>query len=172
MNIRDVLRPSVRERTVSAERRPQKKSASFTPQKNTDRLTLSKEALAFVKEQNRLAWEKTPEQEASSPLKQLEKDQKKQEKCMIIASRLRRGDKIPPEDEKYLMVHDPSFYLLSLSQRKENPHPKEWESILDEEDLKELESIESGESAGSDGISAMSMSRAPAAAPVTGAGEI
>ena len=59
-----------------------------------------------------------------------------------------------------------------ISQRKENPHPKEWESILDEEDLKELESIESGESAGSDGISAMSMSRAPAAAPITGAGEI
>ncbi len=136
MNIRDVLRPSIREQASAARQKPQKKT--FVPQSSTDRLTLSRQALAYLQQQNQLAWEKPAETEGSSPLNILEKNRNREEKCQMIAARLRRGDKVPPEDEKYLMKHDPAFYLLALSQRKEKPNPKQWESVLNEEDLREL----------------------------------
>lgn len=144
MNIRDILRPSLREQAARTERKPQKStsaSASFVPKRSTDRLTLSKAALSFVQEQNRLAWEERPEKKESSPLKALEKEQSTQDKLMKIAARLRKGDHVPPEDEAYLMKHDPAFYMLTMSQRKENPHPKKWETLLSDEDRQELNEV-------------------------------
>lgn len=140
MNIKDALRPSLRGQAARTERKPQKTttaSAPSVPKRSTDRLTLSRAALSFVQEQNRLAWEE-PEKSESSPLKALEKEQSTQDKLLKIASRLRRGDHVPPEDEAYLMQHDPAFYLLTMSQRKENPHPQKWKSVLTDEDRREL----------------------------------
>lgn len=148
MNIREVLRPAVRGQAAQAGRKPAQTEAkvSFTPKRSTDRLTLSRQALDFVQEQNRLAWEEKPEQSSSSPLDSFAKEQKTQDKLLKIAARLRRGDRVPPEDEAYLMKHDPSFYVLAMAQRKENPHPKEWESLLSEEDLREMSEPDTGAS--------------------------
>ena len=54
------------------------------------------------------------------------------QRCQEIARRLMRGDRVPPEDEQYLMTNDPKGYKLALAARKPNPHPKEWESVLED----------------------------------------
>ena len=157
MNIRQILRPSLREQAAAAERKPKKKpAASPLPKKTTDRLTLSKQALAYISEQNKRAWETPPEgsQDQSSQLKMLEKEQKQLDKCLKIASRLRRGDKVPKEDLNYLLKKDPASYMLAMSQRREKPDPKTWDSVLDEEDRREAE-------AGDTTLSAASASPGP-----------
>ena len=164
MNIRDALRPSLREQAARTERKPQKTTtppASFVPKRSTDRLTLSKAALSFVQEQNRLAWEEQPKSSESSPLKSLEKEQSKQNKLMKIAARLRKGDRVPPEDEAYLMEHDPAFYLLTMSQRKENPHPQKWESVLTDEERQELSEAGASEASPSPEMSLPTVSGGP-----------
>ncbi len=44
--------------------------------------------------------------------------------CMEIARRISGGDKVPPEDHKFLMEHDFALYARSILQRfpKSNPH--------------------------------------------------
>lgn len=54
------------------------------------------------------------------------------QRCQEIARRLMRGDRVPPEDEEYLMTNDPKSYKLALAARKPNPSPKEWDSVLPE----------------------------------------
>lgn len=154
MNIRDALRPSIREQAAQTGRKPLKKVStadSFVPKRSTDRLTLSKAALSFVQEQNRLAWEERSGKKESSPLEALEKEQDTQNKLLKIAARLRKGDHVPPEDEAYLMKHDPSFYILTMAQRKENPHPQKWKSVLTDEDRQEL--TEGGADSGTNSLS-------------------
>ena len=64
----------------------------------------------------------------------LSKSLKTMEKCRKIASRIIKGDKVPPQDERYLKDNDPDGYKLALVSRKPKKNPKEWESVLDEED--------------------------------------
>lgn len=137
MNIRQVLRPNLQQQTAAIERKPQKKSASPVAGRRTDRAAWSKQALAFIDEQNRRVWEKTSEKKkdgSGSHLDLLEKGLKAQDKCMKIFARIRNGDIVPPEDLNYLANNDPAALLLAMSQRQEKPNPKEWESVLDEED--------------------------------------
>lgn len=58
-----------------------------------------------------------------------------QMKCLKIAMNMMRGKKVPPEDEKYLMEHDPDGYKMAIAMKvlvKEDK--KECESVLDDED--------------------------------------
>ncbi len=64
----------------------------------------------------------------------LEKMLRAQDLCMKIAARIMRGDKVPPEDEKFLMENDPNGYKLAMACRKPKKHPKEWKSLLKDED--------------------------------------
>ena len=43
------------------------------------------------------------------------------------------GDKVPPEDEKFLQESDPAGYQLAMAARKVKRDPKEWESALEKE---------------------------------------
>ena len=45
-----------------------------------------------------------------------------------------RGDKVPPQDEMYLLDNDPDGYKLALACRKPKEKPKEWESVLKDEE--------------------------------------
>ena len=135
MNIKQVLRPNLQQQATAAERRPQQKQPSPVVRSSTDRAAWSKQALAFVEEQNRIMWEKKPDKEQGSSLfDSLERDMKTQDKCLKIAIRIQKGDKVPPEDLAYLAKTDPKAYMMAIALRHEKPDPKEWESVLDEED--------------------------------------
>ncbi len=104
----------------------------------TDKLSWSQGALAFLQEVNRQDMEKQRKllearQRGSGELDALTKALKTMENCRKIASRIMRGDKVPPQDERYLMENDPDGYKLALVCRKPKEKPKEWESVLGEE---------------------------------------
>lgn len=55
-------------------------------------------------------------------------------KCLTIAQRISRGDKVPLKDMKYLMEHEPDLYKQAIMLRQPNDKPKEYDSVLDEDD--------------------------------------
>ena len=58
-----------------------------------------------------------------------------QMKCLKIAMNIMKGKKVPPEDERYLMEHDPEGYKLALAMRgMEKEDDEECESVLKDED--------------------------------------
>lgn len=74
-----------------------------------------------------------------------------QMKCLKIAMNMMKGKKVPPEDERYLMEHDPNGYKVAIAMKalvKEDK--KECKSVLDDEDKngdKTEESSDGGEPA-------------------------
>lgn len=116
----------------------------------TDKLTLSRQALAFVQEQNRKMWEAAQQREqrrqdrmndrlsalesSRQELDFLDKQMKVMDKCLKIAASIMKGNRVPPEDLRYLMENDPEGYKLAMAMRRENPDPKDEESVLDDGD--------------------------------------
>lgn len=103
--------------------------------------------------------EKTGNSEADA----LGEQMKAMERCHKIAAHIMRGDKVPPEDERYLMENDPDGYKLALAMRRPKKHPKKWESVLKDEKKQTSESgentdaaacEETGEASGSGGEAA------------------
>ena len=79
-----------------------------------------------------------------------------QMKCLKIAMNIMKGKKVPPEDERYLMEHDPNGYKLAMAMKamvKEDK--KECKSVLDDEDKngKAEEAADGGEPAPAEGAS-------------------
>ena len=71
-----------------------------------------------------------------------------QQKCLKIAMNIMKGKKVPPEDEKYLMEHDPNGYKLAIAMRSmEKEDDEECKSVLDDKDKNGGEASESGEAA-------------------------
>ncbi len=124
----------------------------------SDRASWSQSALAFLQELDRRDMERRQKelearQQDNSDLEALSKALKVMDKCQKIASRIMRGDKVPPQDEMYLLEQDPDGYKLALACRRPKEKPKEWKSVLDEED-RESGSIKSAGAAESGGGSA------------------
>ncbi len=82
-------------------------------------------------------------------------------KCLTIAQRITRGDKVPLKDMKYLMEHEPDLYKQAILMRQPNSKPKEYDSVLDEDDS-ENKTEESGDTS-SDSGNAPPVSEAPVA---------
>lgn len=61
-------------------------------------------------------------------------------KCLIIAQRITKGDKVPTQDIKYLMENEPDLYKQAIMFRQPNPKPKEYDTVLEDEDLEESSS--------------------------------
>lgn len=111
-----------------------------------DRLTLSRQGVAHL--QTLLDTGRSKRQEEKSQVELLLEQAQQQAEavmkeakirlnCQKIASSMMQGDRVPPEDEKYLMKHDPELYRLVMASRmlkREDPEDKE--SVLDEEDRK------------------------------------
>ena len=58
-----------------------------------------------------------------------------QMKCLKIAMNMMKGKKVPPEDERYLMEHDPNGYKVAIAMKalvKEDK--RECKSVLDDGD--------------------------------------
>lgn len=154
-----------------------------TPKKeeSADKLTLSRQALAFVEEQNRKMWDAAREREQqrqdrmSNSLSALEG--KKQEldalgrqlkvmkNCQKIAASIMKGNRVPPEDLEYLMNNDPDGYKLAMAMRRQNPDPEDEKSVLDEEDRNSASTEETGETGESPGVSAPEASSGGGEAP-------
>lgn len=120
-----------------------KKNASASAMKHNqaraDRIALSSAAVRYLEEQNRRIQEEAQKRESdasgdSAKLNLLKKGLKSLNKCQKIYARVVNGDKVPPEDLRYLEENDPEGYKMALAMRKPNKHPKEWKSVLDEED--------------------------------------
>lgn len=132
-----------------------------------DRLSLSRQAVAYLEEQNRQFQEKLEQhrresaervthiaigkEQSDTDADSLGKAMKTMQKCQKIAARIMRGDKVPPEDEQYLMNNDPDGYKLALALRKPKKNPKEWKSVLDDEDRNGGESVDGASEAPSEG---------------------
>ena len=113
-----------------------------------DKLTLSRQALGYLQEQSRLAWEREQRRQsrldselsaldtAKNRLKRMEDELDILNKCNKIAASIMKGNRVPTEDLRYLMEHDQAGYKLAMAMRRHNPDPKDEESVLDEEDRK------------------------------------
>lgn len=115
-----------------------------------DKLTVSRQALSFLEEQNRKMWDLSQEREQrrqdqmdsslsalegkKSQLDSMAKKLRVQSKCQKIAASIMKGNRVPPEDLIYLMNNDPEGYKLAMAMRRQNPHPEDEKSVLDEED--------------------------------------
>lgn len=105
----------------------------------SDKAAWSQGALAFLQEVSRQDLEKQrklleAKQKSSGELDVLSKSLKTMEKCQKIAARIMRGDKVPPQDEQYLMEADPDGYKLAIACRTPKEKPKEWDSVLEDEE--------------------------------------
>ena len=157
------IRPADRKGDTAAGSRPR-----------TDRFTLSRQVVEQLEIQSRIIMdlarkeEKKPfvwdmadsgEETGTSEADALGEQMKAMERCHKIAARIMRGDKVPPQDERYLMLNDPEGYKLVLAMRAHKQNPKKWESVLEEEDKETGRSSgeetasceETGEASGGDG---------------------
>ena len=130
-------------------------TAASAQEARMDRLTLTNQTIEKLAEQSErlknlleqtaeaakplepipFPWEASAEEEKSrDELDAMEEGLKAMRKCQEIAARIMRGDKVPPQDERYLMENDPEGFKLALAMRQPKKHPKECKSVLDEED--------------------------------------
>ncbi len=134
-------RPRQIEKAENAAPRAEAKKPNIAFRKSrSDKQEWSRQALAFLQEVNQQDMEKQRKllearQKGNSELDAVTKALKTMDKCRKIASRIMKGDKVPPQDEKYLMDNDPDGYKLALVCREPKEKPKKWESVLEDEDL-------------------------------------
>ena len=112
-----------------------------------DKLTLSRQAVAFVEEQSRKMWDEVREREqrrqsrmdsaakpANGELDALSQGLKVLELCQKIAASIMKGDKVPLKDLRFLMENDPDGYRLAMAMRRHKEDPEEVDSVLEDED--------------------------------------
>ncbi len=120
------------------------------PKQPADQLSLSQQALAYAEEQRQKLWGSAQEEEGrhqghldslldameskKDELDSMSEKLKTLNKCQKIAAAIMRGDRVPPEDLRYLMEHDKEGYKMALAMRRPKKDPEEVESVLDEED--------------------------------------
>lgn len=112
-----------------------------------DFLELSRKAADFLTEQTRRMTEEIgkigQEGEEGSGGTSLIDHYKKQmdimDKCAKISASISKGNRVPPEDLRYLKQHDMNAYRLAMITRKPKHNPKDEESVLSEEDIAEME---------------------------------
>ena len=105
----------------------------------SDKADWSQAALAFLREMDRQSMEEErkrleAKRQKNGELEMLSKSLDVMEKCRKIASRIIKGDKVPPQDEQFLMEADPEGYKLALACRVPKENPKKWESVLEDEE--------------------------------------
>ena len=162
MEIRQIVRGIDTSFAACSARKTESKTAE-TSTPAADRLELSRQWVEKAQEQSAqlqalLAQSTGQDKEEGGLLAYMETEEEKldalseemdvQMKCLKIAMNIMKGKKVPPQDEKYLMEHDPNGYKLAMAMKtmvKEDK--KECKSVLDDEDKKDGEASETGESA-------------------------
>ena len=133
MEIRQVLRGKNSDFVSARPARRAEDRSSGPARPSTDRLELSRQWVERMEEQNTrfqaalLSGGEQSDKDAGGILGYMETEEDKldalseqldiQMKCMKIAANMMKGKKVPPEDERYLMEHDPEGYKLAISMR-------------------------------------------------------
>ena len=131
------------------------KAQSTRQKEPVDKLTLSRQAVAFVEEQSRKMWDEVREREqqrqsrmnaepSDGELDLLSQGLKVLELCEKIAASIMRGDKVPIEDLRFLMENDPEGYRLAMALRRHKEDPEEVESVLEDEEKRDGSGEEAG----------------------------
>lgn len=160
--------------SAKGEKSGQSARLSLKKPMQADRLALSQRAVNMLEEwtrqeaQERAKRQKDrmagKEEASGSPLDAAVKTLKAMQQCQKIAARIRAGDKVPPEDEKFLQENDPAGYQLAIASRKPKKDPKEWDSVLEDEkkDASGTQGVSETGASGSGGGAAVEASEAPA----------
>ncbi|MBD5155431.1 MAG: hypothetical protein HDT15_10320 [Oscillibacter sp.] len=131
-------------------------SAQEAVRQAVEQLDAQSQRLAALAQQDRQTekktyiWDILDGEEKDSEADALGEQMKTMERCHKIAARIMRGDKVPPQDEQYLMMNDPDGYKLAMAMRTPKKHPKKHESVLKDEDKTSRSDSESG---GEDAVS-------------------
>lgn len=128
-----------------AERTPGKTASG--PRETGDRLRISQLTAGYLQEQSRLTQEVAKiirrfmaEREQKEGQGKTEADAmaerlKVMERCQKIAARIMAGDKVPPQDMQYLAENDSLGYKMAMAGRMlSKEKPKEWESVLEDDE--------------------------------------
>lgn len=160
-----LIRAAETARPASAKKgNPERSEAAASgPRPETDKLTVTRQAIEKLTEQSaRLKdllepdeterripylWDLDGEESGNSELDAMAEGLKTMRRCQEIARRIMRGDKVPPEDERYLMENDPDGFKLAMAMRMPKKKPKEWESVLKDDQKKTEPSDGGGEEA-------------------------
>lgn len=59
--------------------------------------------------------------------------------CSRIAARIRKGDRVPQKDLRYLLQHDPNLYLMATIMQEANDDPKKWDSLIPEDEAEQAQ---------------------------------
>ena len=108
----------------------------------------------MLEEQNRRAREEQERKKLETQMRGVSeadavaRELKKRIKCQKIAVRIQAGDKVPPQDERYLQENDPQTYQLAIALRQPKKDPKEWDTLLEDEDREGGSSENTGETDG------------------------
>lgn len=128
---------------------PKGQAQSLQKKPAADKLSLSKQALNYLNRQSQLQRELEERHTGQNSLIEghlnametkehqldaMDKSLKMMRKCDKIAAAIMRGDRVPPEDLRYLMIHDQNGYKLAMAMRRPKKDPEQVESVLDEED--------------------------------------
>ena len=162
------------ERALPAAAKPAQKGArKASARLSADRLELSRQWVEAMEEQRArtqaamLAGGKKAEEDSGGLLGYMETEEDKldamseqldvQMKCLKIAMNMMKGKRVPPEDERYLMEHDPEGYKLAIAMRKlPEKDDEECESVLKDEDKTSGEADGTEETAPAEGGGASS----------------
>lgn len=136
------LTASQREATGQAKAPQDRLTSAAAPMQDTVTLTIDeKQRLKKAARQKQL---EEAQQELKEYQRMLEASKEQAEaagdaakirlKCMIIASRIMSGDKVPPEDYRYLAKNDPGLYGKALTMRFERDKPKRHDRLSEEEE--------------------------------------
>lgn len=55
-------------------------------------------------------------------------------RCLKISAAIIRGDHVPPEDEQYLLEHEPEMHKMSVLLRRTKEDPEDCDSVLEDEE--------------------------------------
>lgn len=167
MEIRQVVREGTAGAVPARRTGCGKTGAGGAARPSTDRVELSRQWIEAMEEQRARSeaalWAGKKEEKSNGILDMLDgagKEEldaqtealKTQQKCMEIAMRIMQGKRVPPEDEQYLMEHDPDGYKLAMAARAlVKVDDEECESVLEDEDKKSGGSSGTGEAAPAEG---------------------
>jgi len=89
-------------------------------------------------------------------------------KIMLIASRIAAGHNVPPQDREFLAANSPGMYMIANAAQNENENPRDYDSVLSEDDQEEGYGSQGGEGSSSGASSSSSSSSSTAGAASSG----
>lgn len=132
--------PVSRPGTVSVQKDQTHPLFQPSSQREIDRLELSRAALARLqqpdqeKQRSFLDLLSPEKKDTSQEMDSLKKMMEVMKLCAEIASRIRHGDNVPQKDMDFLINADPSQYLMAMLMRESKENPKEWDSVVPDEE--------------------------------------